>query len=166
MRAKGLDWRNYVDDPEADLYELFEPVKLCKECGVVKSCREFHVQGLSQRKRKPWLCSYCKSCNKTRMKKYFVDSREVQRNAYYFRKYNITLEEYEKLLDEQGGVCKICKSSDPGSHYAFFPVDHDHTTGSVRGLLCDSCNRGLGYFKDNPHLLQEAMRYLGVSSAS
>lgn len=61
------------------------------------------------------------------------------------------------MLLQQGGVCLIC--NDPGDRQAL-GVDHCHATGLVRGILCDKCNRGLGYFKDNPELLIAASIYL------
>lgn len=53
-------------------------------------------------------------------------------------RYGITSEEYDHMLDMQDGRCAICRRSPRSKHLA---VDHDHTTGHVRGLLCDRCNR-------------------------
>lgn len=79
---------------------------------------------------------------------------------YQLKKYDITVEEYEELLKRQHGRCAICDSDDPGPKKMFFPVDHDHETGRVRGLLCWTCNVGLGCFKDNPVLLRLAADYI------
>lgn len=73
------------------------------------------------------------------------------------RKYGLTVEQYQQLLKEQGGVCKICRLPPAARRLA---VDHDHDTKVIRGLLCVSCNRGLGMFRDNPNLLSEAKSYL------
>jgi hypothetical protein len=77
----------------------------------------------------------------------------------------MTNEDYYSLLAEQNGVCKICGSDDPLMKSSFsgerrFSIDHCHTTGVVRGLLCANCNNGLGRFKDNPEWLRNAARYL------
>lgn len=73
------------------------------------------------------------------------------------RDFGIELEEYEKMLQHQNGACKICKYSNGNKKLA---VDHDHKTGKIRGLLCQSCNLGLGHFKDDQELLQLASLYL------
>lgn len=72
------------------------------------------------------------------------------------RKLGITKENYIELLEEQKGVCSICKQTCTKS----LAVDHDHTTGKIRGLLCNSCNRGLGYLKDSVAILKAATSYL------
>lgn len=71
--------------------------------------------------------------------------------------YGITPEEYQKLVDEQNGVCKICSGTDSGRPLS---VDHCHKTKRIRGLLCTRCNLGLGYFKDEPERLRRAAEYL------
>ena len=65
--------------------------------------------------------------------------------------------EYETLLKAQNGRCAICGTRLPKGSLV---IDHSHKTGDVRGLLCISCNTGLGMFKDDPDLLQEASLYL------
>lgn len=80
-----------------------------------------------------------------------------------WRNYGITRDEYTALLAAQKGVCAIC-GGDPGtSRGGRFHVDHDHETGEVRGLLCASCNQGLGSFRDNPDYLAAAIRYLDTT---
>lgn len=70
-----------------------------------------------------------------------------------------TLNEYKNLLEKQENKCAICKRA--RSYFnKNFSVDHSHTTGIVRGLLCGGCNRALGYFKDNLAILQSAIEYL------
>ncbi len=89
------------------------------------------------------------------------------RNHHLIRKYGITEEDYFNLLEAQEGVCKIC-SNPPSSrdHKAnkegmfYLHIDHDHTDGRVRGLLCTNCNNGLGRFKDRIDLLVKAAEYL------
>lgn len=80
--------------------------------------------------------------------------------------YGITSQEYFELLDRQNGVCAICGKTNPSGRR--LSVDHDHfccaSTKScgkcIRGLLCELCNRGLGNFKDDPLLLENAINYL------
>lgn len=72
------------------------------------------------------------------------------------RLYGISKEEYANLLSLQNGRCAIChKFSDLQLH-----VDHCHTTGKIRGLLCVCCNRAIGFFKDSTESLQNAIDYL------
>lgn len=76
------------------------------------------------------------------------------------RRYGMTLEEFQAMLMRQGGCCLICQEEmDPPV------VDHDHTTGVVRGLLCRPCNAGLGIFRDDYRLLTRATEYLNSSSS-
>lgn len=80
----------------------------------------------------------------------------LQRASRVKRFYGISYEEYSQMLLEQDDSCAICKSSFTEK----VCVDHDHSTGDVRGLLCDSCNRGVGLLKDDPVILQSALDYL------
>jgi hypothetical protein len=77
------------------------------------------------------------------------------------RQYGITLEQYDAMLAAQDYRCALCGldawANDAGRRLA---VDHCHKTGKVRALLCDTCNRGLGHFRDNPTLLQAAINYI------
>lgn len=75
------------------------------------------------------------------------------------RKFGITLAAYEKLRALQANGCAICPVTKPGGRGTWH-VDHDHSTGKVRGLLCQNCNIGLGNFRDNEVLLARAAAYL------
>lgn len=76
------------------------------------------------------------------------------------------LEQYNKILEIQNGCCYICKQVNTSTKHKnsneirALAVDHNHATGTIRGLLCDKCNRGLGYFNDNAELLLIAASYL------
>lgn len=84
------------------------------------------------------------------------------RDSELKKQYGISLSEWEAMHLSQGGVCAVCKSSESerSSRYSNLSVDHCHSTGRVRGLLCSSCNRGLGFFKDRPDLIDAAAAYL------
>lgn len=82
--------------------------------------------------------------------------------------YNLTIEQDGAMLEKQSGVCAICSKPETktvNGNIVPLAVDHDHNTGVVRGLLCDSCNVGLGRFKDDPALLKAAIAYLQLGSA-
>jgi excisionase family DNA binding protein len=68
--------------------------------------------------------------------------------------------EYERLYKEQNGVCAICSLPETVANRSTLSIDHSHSTGRVRGLLCNSCNTALGFFKDSEELLENALRYL------
>lgn len=83
--------------------------------------------------------------------------RVVQRRKHLKRLYGITVEDYDRMLQAQGGVCAAC-GSPPGERN--FDVDHNHVTGAVRGLLCHNCNVSIGYAKDDPSVLEKLAAYL------
>lgn len=72
-------------------------------------------------------------------------------------RYGLTEVAYQSLVQKQNGLCAICFECPSGKG---FHVDHDHATNKVRGLLCNTCNRGLGWFKDNTMRLLNAVAYL------
>lgn len=83
---------------------------------------------------------------------------DSERSRQLKRKYGMSSEEYDQLLEDQGGVCAICGSECPtGRRLA---ADHDHETGCIRGLLCSRCNPGVGMFQNDPELLRRAAEYL------
>ena len=88
-------------------------------------------------------------------KDYYQKHPEKRRAKKLKEKYGMSVAQYNQLLEEQQGKCVICKKDN-----VILGVDHNHKTGNIRGLLCNSCNIGLGHFHDNQNLLQEAIQYL------
>jgi len=80
---------------------------------------------------------------------------------YRLKTYGLTMADYDALLRQQGARCAIC-GRNSGNHKktTAFQVDHDHATGQNRGLLCTSCNRGIGWFADSIPNLRMAIAYL------
>lgn len=115
-------------------------------------------------KSKPKLCS--KQLGKSPYKK---ENRRAKRGTS-MRKDRIKFQglKYEKLYNElykkQGGRCAICKRTldeiNKNKTHTRFCIDHDHATGEIRGLLCNHCNLGLGYFCDDRYNLAQAIEYL------
>lgn len=93
----------------------------------------------------------CRACIRSHSLKY-------KRNYHLLWHYGITYEDYQALLERQGGVCAICGK--PPKDGRILDVDHSHNEGHVRGLLCSPCNVGIGHFEDKPQLLQAAIKYL------
>jgi len=76
-------------------------------------------------------------------------------------KYGMTVADYDRMLSDQEGGCAICGDDGQAGRWAgLLHVDHCHSTGAVRGLLCESCNLALGKFKDDPRLLRRAAEYI------
>lgn len=84
---------------------------------------------------------------------------DAKRDQYLKRVYNITLQQYEQMLQEQHGKCWICGWAWRVGKRRL-AVDHSHSTGVVRGLLCYRCNKGLGVFQDRVDALSQAVKYL------
>ncbi len=82
------------------------------------------------------------------------------RSSVLFRTYGITLEDYERFLEKQNGGCAICGAETADASGRRLHVDHCHSTGRVRGLLCRDCNTILGYSNDQIEILQRAISYL------
>lgn len=98
-------------------------------------------------------------------------SPDVYRNHYMKRKYGVDLAWYNRTIEEQGGVCAICKSFETALHAQIgmprnMAIDHCHESGKVRGLLCSKCNTALGCFKDSAGILENAIAYLKKHGAA
>lgn len=82
------------------------------------------------------------------------------RKTYFKINYGITPEQADFLLECQDGLCAICQSSITLGGKGGAKIDHCHETNKIRGILCSTCNTGLGQFKDNPVILDRAITYL------
>lgn len=100
-------------------------------------------------------CSYCKAAGREKAKATGRRQRLKERMASY----GITIEVYVDMVAAQNGLCAIC-NNEAKWKYKRLVVDHDHSTGKVRKLLCENCNAGLGHARDNPALLRSMADYL------
>lgn len=115
-------------------------VQVCPRCKEVRLSRDFiTARGAIRR--------HCATCQP------LVD---LQANL---SKYGLTVPAYQAMVLQQGGLCLICRRAveQLGER---LQVDHCHTTGKVRGLICRDCNSGLARFKDHPTILQNAHSYI------
>lgn len=140
--------------------------KRCTTCKDTKPLTDFY----SDRTRGDGRQVRCKPCErKIRQAKreanpvYYMGEKLVK----YFKgmTYEQAVLTYNEILKSQNGVCAICKEKETElSTYSGLPrrlcVDHCHTTGKIRGLLCKQCNAGLGNFKDNTVSITNAITYL------
>jgi hypothetical protein len=118
-------------------------MKTCIKCGESKPLSEFY-KNIVNRDGKHHRCKKC-----------MID---YQGTRHYRVKYNMTREDRQNLIDQQNGQCAICGyffKSEKHTH-----IDHCHTTGKIRGILCSYCNVALGLLKDSPEILENAIKYL------
>jgi hypothetical protein len=127
-------------------------MRYCKLCKTSKEELEFYPSEKTAR---------CKECDKARKRKERItrDHHLINRRRNLKREYGLTLEDYDKMLKVQNGKCAICNGENP-IYKGNLCVDHCHTTGKIRGLLCHSCNLTLGYMKDSKDRLKNAIKYL------
>lgn len=131
--------------------------KFCKHCKRERNRGDF---GFNVRMKDGYQF-YCRECSNKQARERYGDRYDelaaLKKNDKLILRYGITLEVFNNLLAEQDGTCAICDGVNKTRSLA---VDHCHTTGTVRGLLCDSCNLGIGKFKDDPELLRKVIEYL------
>jgi len=144
-----------------------------KTCSICKEAKE--PTAFSQQKGTPdGLRYYCKVCDSIRyrewreknrvkialdMRAYRQSNREKFVDYELKKSYGLPHGSYRNMLDAQEGKCAICHAEQAGGRGRFH-VDHCHSTGKIRGLLCNNCNNGLGKFKDEVALLRLAIEYL------
>lgn len=113
-----------------------------------------------------WACKGCISAR--RKERYKPQSDETNLRRYFRTRYNISVEQYQERLAAQGGCCAVCGRSE-ADNGARLSVDHDHTCcplkgqscgKCIRGLLCNSCNTGMGHLGDDPDRLLSAAAYI------
>ena len=93
---------------------------------------------------------------------------EALTEKYLLRNYNITKKDYTDMHTDQNGLCAICRKEGflmDKNHKVKLVVDHCHSTGVVRGLLCHNCNRALGLLQDDIATINRAIEYLERATA-
>jgi hypothetical protein len=169
---------------------LFPAAKRCRGCSEVKPLDDFYANpqgrgGLrpeckecTKARRKAWyaenrereiervrqwaLANPEKIADKIARATGSEKKKASDRRSYLKRTYGLTVEDYERMLAEQDGVCAICKQPRPENRTLH--VDHDHETGEIRALLCFRCNNALGDFEEEYELFQRAADYLDRDS--
>lgn len=122
-------------------------MKACSKCKVEKPISEFKKNAT----RKNGVDSHCLECHR-------VYGRKSWKSHALSKFYNISVTDFNLLLEKQAHVCAICGEACPSGRS--LAVDHCHKTQNVRGLLCMNCNNGLGRFKDDISRLEAAIVYL------
>jgi hypothetical protein len=119
------------------------PTKICNVCHILKPIEEFDINqnAVAGKTRRPT----CKDCRKG------IDGVALKTSEK---------KRMEAIKPEVFFVCPICKKASIPGVTANLVIDHNHETGTAREWICDSCNTGLGRFKDNIELMQEIIKYL------
>lgn len=122
--------------------------KACRKCGANKPLKDFYFRKDSGNSR-----SECKECLK---------------GAVKFRMFGVDQEGYQALLERQKDQCGICRIhiseyQRTTKRCAVFSIDHNHSSGAIRGLLCNNCNTAIGLLKEDPVVIMNTLEYLGYS---
>jgi hypothetical protein len=133
------------------------PTKYCGCCGQTVLLANFaknkaKKDGLQER------CKSCRSGHYQKVKHLRPKPTTEQRRRYLIKSYGLTVAQYELILKNQNNSCAICKTKEWGKPSP--SIDHCHKTSKVRGLLCNFCNRGLGFFNDDIERLENAKKYV------
>lgn len=134
-------------------------MKFCPCCKQTISLDNYyHTKG------KP--ASYCKTCWKQKAKDKYTKPDKKKTKAYILKsRFGISLEVYHEMYANQKGCCAICSKSitlfaESRDLTNVACVDHNHSTGKVRGLLCNHCNTGIGLLQEDFNILENAANYL------
>lgn len=171
-------WRFHTTTRHRVLFWYFT-MKVCRICKVAKDESEFYLR------KKNNLSPDCKKCQCDHLTKYrrerkkndpsyFAkvkqwnrksrarpETKRIEMNTRLKKEFGITIEIYDAMYAQQGGVCAICGKTGAKR----LSVDHNHVTNEIRGLLCFRCNMGIGYLKDDPEILARAIAYLKQSKS-
>lgn len=136
----------------------------CTRCKEIKPFEEFVKRG----PKRGGYGAECKSCKRKRDSEFYHASPAEQirtRDKNLRKNFGITLEGYNGMLASQRGLCAVCGKEetriDPRRGIvSSLAVDHDHTTGMIRGLLCYACNMALGYLQEDPTRAQGLLTYI------
>jgi|SRR5580658_330414 hypothetical protein len=133
---------------------------VCTLCLTAKHVSNF----CADRTRVKLLNSWCRKCVSERSLEARKTNPEKERDNNFLKslrlRNRITIAQYNSLLSQQNGGCAICGAVSGRVGKVRLYVDHDHESGTIRGLLCQKCNSGLGLFQDSANLVRTAAAYL------
>ena len=137
-------------------------MKQCTKCNEAKPLSEFYRATAY----KDGYFSQCKSCQHDYQRATRKPRNPIeQKRAHLKRTFNLTRDEYDAMRQAQNGVCASCDRPETRTDLRNgdaldLAVDHDHVTGQVRALLCNSCNIALGLLQDDPERIEQLLRYI------
>lgn len=137
--------------------------KVCTQCGQTLPFDLFY----KQRDCRSGVATECKKCHNRRSLEWAranPDASHQHDHKFKLARYGLSPLDFAVLFTQQDGRCLICLQPETrtrrNGEVAKLSVDHDHETGRVRGLLCQTCNQALGKFRDDPDILERAARYI------
>ena len=153
FKEHGKKYRNIIVPSDA-------LSRICSKCK--KDVNKEYFSNCAWKLRHP----YCKSCmsianykskirNKNKSEEHKLKAAEVSRRSYLKKTWGMSLEQFNELNISQNGLCAICKINADILH-----IDHNHSTGKIRALLCNNCNRGIGHLKESTEILNAAIDYI------
>lgn len=151
----------YVCNKQKDISEFKKRCNMCKECHAAygKEWRRKNKEKISE-----YMLNYY-SKNMKRIKEYNSMRRKSRidyiRNKVYFSKYGITYDEKIEMIKNQNNKCLICSGIFGSIKQAC--VDHSHKNGKIRGILCHSCNRGIGLLNEDIGLFNKIIEYIQIN---
>lgn len=169
-RCKSCDETKPLDQfsrmrRDADIWH--SDCKACRNTKVKawKSTNPERVKAHEKNRNRDWPAELAAA----RARRATPEGRRNMRNWRLKQDHGITLDEYERMVADQGGVCKICRRPPRGGrthHDQMLHVDHDHSSGRVRGLLCRQCNVAIGFLDEDVEIIASAIHYLRRSAAT
>ncbi len=132
-------------------------IKSCSLCNQEKSFSEFY-QFYDKWSGNRYNSSRCKPCHQQH-KRDNPNTPKNRKSEKLKLRYGITYEDWELMREKENFSCMICGITEQEIGKRL-DVDHCHSTGKVRGVLCNLCNTALGHFKDNIEILKSATKYL------
>jgi hypothetical protein len=126
----------------------------CVKCEVEKPVGEFYRSTSARSGRR----SACKDCTKAGARKRYHANRDGERDRRYRARYEVTADQVDQMRAEQGYRCRMCRRHEDELPLGLM-LDHCHITGIARGMLCDDCNKGFGFLRESPEIIEAALHY-------
>lgn len=134
-------------------------LKRCTKCKDEKPLEDFYPCPTM----KSGYRSACIPCSRADAKRFPKTPAQIKA-GHLKHEYGLTVEDYARMHKDQNGLCAICGKVETVRNHSHvisaLAVDHDHSTGKIRGLLCSNCNKFLGCAKDSEDNLLKAVEYL------
>lgn len=150
------------EKPMGDFYkDAAQRDGIHSQCNLCMSAYKKQHQKNNQIKYNEYARKYRKNNpekSKDSQRRYRENHADKILNSSFKHRFNITLDDYNKMLTDQNGVCAICgETNKTGARLA---VDHNHITGEIRGLLCMKCNVAVGKWGEDMQLFEKTLSYL------